>query len=548
MIVALYARVSTNKQAEKDLSIPDQLRQMRDWCKSKGHVIAFEYVEPGASAMDDRRPVFQQMITDACTSPAPYGCIIVHSLSRFFRDSIDFGLYERRLKQHDVGLVSITQETSDDPSGGMIRRIFSVFDEFQSRENSKHTLRAMKENARQGYFNGSRPPYGYRTKELPIMGRRGNKKQIEVDPAESAMVKTIFNLYLHGYQGRSLGVKGIASHLNDRGATMRGSKWNKSLIHDMLSDRLYIGEYYFNKRESKTRKLKPESEWVKINVEPIIDTETFNLVAERRQDRSPAKVPPRIVNSPTLLTGLLICGECGARMTIATGKGGRYRYYKCSSRINEIGHKTCLSNNIPMEKLDHLVLESVGERVFSPDRVEKMIAELSHNRKAAGNSQDDQLKTLTNELNSLKSQTDRLYEAVEKGLLPLDSTLQERVHKHQARRQEILIEIAGLRRGKELPLNQIKSVHVKAFCAALKNRLEDRSSGLGKEYLKLFVDEIRVEGCTVRVRGSRKAIAAAIAETKLGSRSAMPFMATGRLPSFGSNWLPDVDSNHEPPG
>jgi hypothetical protein len=30
--VALYARVSTGKEAETDLSIPDQLRQMREWC------------------------------------------------------------------------------------------------------------------------------------------------------------------------------------------------------------------------------------------------------------------------------------------------------------------------------------------------------------------------------------------------------------------------------------------------------------------------------------------------------------------------------------
>ena len=36
MAMALYARVSTTKQAEKDLSIPDQLRQMRDWCKRNG--------------------------------------------------------------------------------------------------------------------------------------------------------------------------------------------------------------------------------------------------------------------------------------------------------------------------------------------------------------------------------------------------------------------------------------------------------------------------------------------------------------------------------
>ena len=40
MLVALYARVSTSKQAEQDLSIPDQLKQMREWCKHEGHTAA----------------------------------------------------------------------------------------------------------------------------------------------------------------------------------------------------------------------------------------------------------------------------------------------------------------------------------------------------------------------------------------------------------------------------------------------------------------------------------------------------------------------------
>ena len=42
MAVALYARVSTANLAEKDLSIPDQLRQMRDWCKAQGHSVEME--------------------------------------------------------------------------------------------------------------------------------------------------------------------------------------------------------------------------------------------------------------------------------------------------------------------------------------------------------------------------------------------------------------------------------------------------------------------------------------------------------------------------
>lgn len=143
MAVALYARVSTSKQAEKDLSIPDQLKQMRDWCKGQGHSVAVEYIEPGASATDDRRPVFQQMIADARREPAPFDAIIVHSLSRFFRDSLGFALYERDLGKAGVRVISITQQTSDDPAGEMARRMFNLFDEYQSKESGKHTLRAM---------------------------------------------------------------------------------------------------------------------------------------------------------------------------------------------------------------------------------------------------------------------------------------------------------------------------------------------------------------------------------------------------------------------
>src|SRR5258708_11875301 len=47
----------------------------------------------------------------------------------------------------------------------MIRQIMALFDEYQSKENAKHTLRAMKENARQGFWNGSLPPIGYRIVE-----------------------------------------------------------------------------------------------------------------------------------------------------------------------------------------------------------------------------------------------------------------------------------------------------------------------------------------------------------------------------------------------
>src|SRR6187402_3854902 len=85
MRAALYMRVSTGRQAEHDLSIPDQRSQLRSWCRAKGHDVVAEFVEAGASAGDDRRPVFQQMIERACDGEQAFDLIVVHSYSRFFR-------------------------------------------------------------------------------------------------------------------------------------------------------------------------------------------------------------------------------------------------------------------------------------------------------------------------------------------------------------------------------------------------------------------------------------------------------------------------------
>ncbi|MET4070634.1 DNA invertase Pin-like site-specific DNA recombinase [Bradyrhizobium sp. S3.2.6] len=151
---ALYLRVSTGRQADSDLSIPDQRRQAKGYCASRGWEIVADYVEPGASATDDRRPEFQRMIDAATVRPPAFDVILVHSFSRFFRDQFQLEFYVRRLAKNGVRLVSITQELGDDPMSNMIRQIMALFDEYQSKENAKHTLRAMKENARQGFWSG----------------------------------------------------------------------------------------------------------------------------------------------------------------------------------------------------------------------------------------------------------------------------------------------------------------------------------------------------------------------------------------------------------
>ncbi len=534
MAAALYARVSTTRQAENELSIPDQLQQMRDWCKAQGMLVAKEYVEPGASATDDRRPVFQDMIADATISPAPFEVIVVHSLSRFFRDAIALGLYERKLAKHGVKVISITQQTSDDPSGELTRRIFSVFDEYQSKENAKHTSRAMRENARRGYFNGSHAPFGYQVVATEAIGNRGRKKKkLAIDEGESTIVRRIYELYLEGLDGRTMGIKEIAKYLNARGQLMRGRPWRIQKVHEVLSGRAYLGEHYFNVKDSRTKKKRPPSEWIKVMADPIVDEETFERVRQRREERSPATQAPRLVSSPTLLTGLLKCGHCGAGMTLTTGKSGRYRYYKCTNRLSK-GNAQCASANVPMEKLDELVIERLADRAFTPERLQLMLAEARHLLNARQSEDKAKLATLQADLKRAEGRLNRLYDALETGVVELDDTFQRRAHQAKAGRESVLIEMAGLRRRQALPLARILPSHVAAFSKVIRARLRDKSSGFAKDYLRAVVDEIRIEGKAATISGSYERLVAAVANKKEG---------TGLVPSFMREWRARQESN-----
>jgi|TARA_R110002167_G_scaffold119225_4_gene296383 site-specific DNA recombinase len=124
----LYLRVSPGRQAESDLSIPDQLRQIESYCLSRGWAIAAEFVEPGNTATDDRRPSFQTMIDAAMIKPPTFNVIVVHSFSRFFRDQFQFEFYVSKLAKNGVKLVSITQDLGDDPMSAMMRQIMTLFD------------------------------------------------------------------------------------------------------------------------------------------------------------------------------------------------------------------------------------------------------------------------------------------------------------------------------------------------------------------------------------------------------------------------------------
>jgi DNA invertase Pin-like site-specific DNA recombinase len=216
-------RVSTGRQAEHDLSIPDQRRQLGSWCRGHGYAVVAEFVEAGASAGDDKRPVFQQMIERACDGENAFDVIVVHSYSRFFREAFEQEFYLRKLAKHKVRVVSITQPVGDEnePVQAMMRKVIALFDEYQSKENAKHVIRSMKENASQGFWNGATAPLGYKLVEAEKRGTK-IKKKLDIDPVEAECVRLIYKLYLYG-DGTSgaLGIKEVVKWLNRNGHRTR---------------------------------------------------------------------------------------------------------------------------------------------------------------------------------------------------------------------------------------------------------------------------------------------------------------------------------------
>lgn len=536
---AIYLRVSTGRQAEHDLSIPDQKAQTERWVAERGWRVVAEYVEPGASATDDKRPQFQRMIERACDGESAFDVIVVHSFSRFFRDAFGLEFYLRKLAKHGVKLVSITQELGDDPAQVMMRQVIALFDEYQSKENAKHVLRAMKENARQGFWNGARPPYGYAAVEVEKRGARV-KKQLAIDPVEAEIVRLMFRLLVGGDQGSGpMGVKAIANWLNARGhRTRTGATWGIGPIHAMLTNPVYAGRMRFNSREGRTGRRKAESEHVLANVPAIIEPAFFERVQSLLKIRNPRVTPPRIVSGPILLTGLAVCATCEGGMTLRTGtsrSGTIHRYYTCSKSARA-GKCACKGRSIRMDKLDSLVTDHLVDRLLDPQRLGAMLSTLASRRAAKAATVDERIAILEKEVSETDDRLRRLYKLVEDGVTEQDDILKDRLTALKADRERAH---SALERARECvrPSVDIGPTQIARFGETMRQRLTTGEVPFRKAWIGAIVDRIEVDDHQIRIVGRKDVLEAAVA----ADGGPMPWVR-----SFVRKWRARLESNQRP--
>lgn len=352
MKVAFYVRVSSDRQAEKELSIPAQVKAIQQYCQEHGHIIVSEFIEKGKSAKTDDRDEFQKMIAMSKRSNRPFEAILVHKFDRFSRKRDDHVIYKALLAKVGVKVISVTEQTeAETPQDLLLEGMLEVMSEFFNANLATEVMKGMTQNAKQGYNNGGTPPYGYRTEHIAL-GAKKTKSVWVLGPREEIdIIRWIFNQYAY----ENAGYKKISSMLNEKGVpTQKGGQWSASTIRAFIFNESYVGRKIWNKQDYqiKGKKWRDRSEWVITeNAHPsIIAKDLFDLCQERAKARNngggETHKPFQLkATSPYWLKGIIHCDKCGSRMlghtTSSTKSYGGQKYYLCGGYMRK-GRENCL--------------------------------------------------------------------------------------------------------------------------------------------------------------------------------------------------------------
>ena len=269
--VALYARVSTDMQAESGKSIAAQLAEMREYAAKRGWTVVAEFTDPGFSGTNMDRPGLEALL--AAAEQRSFDILLVHELSRLSRRLFDtFHIFEK-LGKLDIGLASVKEPDFDfsTPTGRLFLTILAALHQYYVDLLKMHTRKSKRQRARDGLYNASITPYGYR--------HSGDADTPPVIVEEEARaVREMFQRYATGrYSARE-----IADWLNDAGFRARsGRRFSKDTVADMLRNPFYKGfvAYRQGSRDQSAGELFPGKH------EPIVSPELWDLCRRIRVQR-----------------------------------------------------------------------------------------------------------------------------------------------------------------------------------------------------------------------------------------------------------------------
>lgn len=401
----IYARVSDKKQAENEVSVPAQIAAGERRAAELDAAVLRVFTDQGRSAYKEgNRPAFEAAIDYAATVGADY--FITWSSSRFSRNQIEGVLFKRALDRAKVTLVyaSATVDRGTD-EGWMLDSMFGLMDEMFSRQNAKDTKRSMLANARNGFFCGGRPPYGYRSAPAPENPKR---KRLEVVDEEAETVRWIFAERASGRGGLL-----IAQALNAQHKRARGRTWTKRAVLEILRSESVIGQSVFNRTDSKAKQKRPREEWVIVDSHPPIIPRGLWDRVQALMDEGADAHHAGSSKSEHPFTGLIRCA-CGAGMIITTGTGRHgtlYSYYRC--RAVHMGQPCEHTQRYPASKLDERLSSVILGKVLTRENLTEIATAIQMESDTWREEAAKQSASISKRITDLKARNSRLYDLME---------------------------------------------------------------------------------------------------------------------------------------
>ena len=509
-IAAIYARVSSERQRQEQ-TIDSQIAGLRELAATRGLLIAEELVfcDDGVSGASLQRPALERLRDRA--SEGAFEVLLCHSPDRLARRYVYQVLLLEELARAGVNVQFAREgERSDSPEDELLRQFQGMIAEYERAQIAERTRRGKLHRARQGSPSTlSCAPYGYRY----VKKTEHAEALFEVDAVQAEVVREIFRRYTE--QQQSLGE--IARWLTAQAIPTRHGKpvWDRSTVWAMVRNPAYRGQAAFGRtrlnglakktmrptrmrgeRYSKhpSRTDRPPEEWTLIPVPALISDEQFELAQIRLADGK--RFSPRNTKRPTLLQGLLVCGQCGYAVTrtSARRKNGRTIYYRCTG--TESGYprgKVCDTRQIRAEELDELVWSQVTQLIRQPELLHK---ELERRLQLAQNNDPgaQRAEALEQQLTHTRTARERLIEAYQEQLITLED-LRERMPALHKREQTTTTQLDALNADLRDSAAYLRLAEtLEGFLGRLDDRLEQLTTTERQQLTRLIVREVVVHG------------------------------------------------------
>jgi DNA invertase Pin-like site-specific DNA recombinase len=339
--VGIYTRISSDDDTVKGLGVARQEKHCRAFATVQGWKVTEVYCDNDRSASNGKpRPEFDRLVADQVAGK--FDRILVYSQERLVRDALEREQLIKLFDQHNIPSFETCKGPVDldTAQGQLIFRVTGAFDSHYPKYLTQLVINKKAELAESGAYGGGTRPFGYRVVN----------KQLRIDESEADLVREAAQRLI---DGESLGL--VCREWNEAGVrTPRGNPWRVGSLREML-----IGPRVAGLRQHRGEIIGDAA------APALLDRETWNelrAVFSQHTGRNDARAK--------LLTGLLVCGKCGAKMNARNNN--EQPAYGCRGNLDRPG--SCGRVSIKATEVEQFVQEAF----FGQYRDRRLAEALTH--------------------------------------------------------------------------------------------------------------------------------------------------------------------------